>query len=162
MLGTLGLCRHLPTGSDALIHRSGGRPQIRSRPLLGPSGRDGHRLTSPPARGPRGERIAAAYLTGAGLDVLDRNGRCLEGELDIVAREGDALVFCEVKTRRGVGYGHPVEAVTSAKQRRLRVLAQRWLAAHDEHAPELRFDVVGVLVRTSGPAAVTHLRAAFL
>ena len=111
--------------------------------------------------GAHGERIAAAFLTDAGLRLLDRNWRCREGELDIVAREGDALVFCEVKTRRGVGYGFPVEAVTFAKQRRLRVLAQRWLAAHDEHAPDLRFDVVGVLVRGSAPAVVTHLRAAF-
>jgi putative endonuclease len=109
-----------------------------------------------------GERIAAAYLTNAGLRLLDRNWRCREGELDIVARDRDALVFCEVKTRRGTGYGHPVEAVTPVKQRRLRTLAHRWLAAHDEHAPELRFDVVGVLVRPSRPAVVTHLRAAFL
>ena len=108
-----------------------------------------------------GERIAATYLTDVGLRLLDRNWRCREGELDIVAREGDALVFCEVKTRRGVGYGFPVEAVTHAKQRKLRVLAQRWLAAHDEHAPDLRFDVVGVLVRGTAPAVVTHLRAAF-
>jgi putative endonuclease len=111
--------------------------------------------------GAHGERIAAAYLTDAGLRVLDRNWRCREGELDIVAREGDALVFCEVKTRRGTGFGHPVEAVTATKQRRLRVLAQRWLAAHDEHAPDLRFDVVGVLVRPERPALVTHLRGAF-
>jgi putative endonuclease len=112
--------------------------------------------------GAHGERIAAAYLTDAGLRVLDRNWRCRDGELDIVAREGDALVFCEVKTRRGTGYGQPVEAVGRVKQRRLRTLAQRWLAAHDEHAPEVRFDVVGVLVRPARPALVTHLRAAFL
>ena len=111
--------------------------------------------------GAHGERIAAAYLTDSGLRVLDRNWRCRDGELDIVARDGDALVFCEVKTRRAVGFGHPVEAVGHAKQRRLRTLAQRWLAAHDEHAPELRFDVVGVLVRVNRPALVTHLRAAF-
>ena len=108
-----------------------------------------------------GERLAATYLTDAGLRVLDRNWRCREGELDIVARDRDALVFCEVKTRRGVGFGLPVEAVTPTKQRRLRTLAHRWLAAHDEHAPELRFDVVGVLVRPGRPALVTHLRAAF-
>jgi putative endonuclease len=112
--------------------------------------------------GVHGEQIAAAYLTDSGLRLLDRNWRCREGELDIVAREGDALVFCEVKTRRDVGYGHPVEAVTPAKRRRLRTLAHRWLAAHEEHAPELRFDVVGVLVHPSGPAVVTHLRSAFL
>ena len=111
--------------------------------------------------GSLGENIAVTYLTDAGLRVLDRNWRCREGELDVIAREGDALVFCEVKTRRGVGFGHPVEAVTAVKQRRLRTLAQRWLAAHDEHAPELRFDVVGVLVRPGRPALVTHLRAAF-
>ena len=111
--------------------------------------------------GALGERIAADHLTDAGLRLLDRNWRCREGELDVVARDRDALVFCEVKTRRGTGYGHPVEAVTPAKQRRLRVLAQRWLAAHDEHAPEVRFDVVGILVGRDGPAQVTHLRAAF-
>jgi putative endonuclease len=111
--------------------------------------------------GSLGERVAVTYLTDVGLRVLDRNWRCREGELDIVAREGHSLVFCEVKTRRGTGFGHPVEAVTLAKQRRLRTLAQRWLAAHDEHAPELRFDVVGVLVRPARPALVTHLRAAF-
>jgi putative endonuclease len=111
--------------------------------------------------GARGERIAAAYLTDSGLRVLDRNWRCREGELDLVARDGDALVFCEVKTRRGTGFGHPVEAVTPAKQRRLRVLAQRWLSGHDEHAPDVRFDVIGVLVRPGRPALVTHLRGAF-
>ena len=108
------------------------------------------------------EAIAVAFLIDHGLRVLDRNWRCREGELDIVARDSGALVFCEVKTRRGTGFGHPVEAVTPAKQRRLRTVAQRWLADHDEHAPELRFDVVGVLVRPSRPALVTHLRAAFL
>jgi putative endonuclease len=111
--------------------------------------------------GARGEQIAVAYLTDTGLRVLDRNWRCREGEIDLVARDGEALVFCEVKARRGLGYGHPAEAVTPAKRRRIRVLAQRWLAAHDEHAPEVRFDVVGVLVRTGAPAEVTHLRGAF-
>jgi putative endonuclease len=121
----------------------------------------GRRVPTTTDLGGRGERIAAAYLTDQGLRVLDRNWRCRDGELDIVAREGRALVFCEVKTRTATGFGLPVEAVTPAKQRRLRVLAQRWLAAHDEHAPDVRFDVVGVLVPSSGPARVTHLRAAF-
>ena len=115
----------------------------------------------PPRLGAHGEQLAVDFLTDEGLRVLDRNWRCRDGELDIVARDGDALVFCEVKTRRGTGFGHPVEAVGRVKQRRLRTLAQRWLAAHDEHAPQLRFDVVGVLVRSEGPALVTHLPAAF-
>jgi putative endonuclease len=127
----------------------------------GPLTADGRGVSTTTELGVRGEHIAAVYLTHAGLRVLDRNWRCREGELDIVARDGDALVFCEVKTRRGTGFGYPVEAVTAVKQRRLRVLAQRWLAAHDEHAPDLRFDVVGVLVRPARPALVTHLRGAF-
>ncbi|MGY1713611.1 YraN family protein [Geodermatophilus sp. SYSU D01106] len=118
-------------------------------------------MPTPSELGSRGESIAATYLTDAGLRVLDRNWRCRDGELDIVARDGAAIVFCEVKTRRATGFGHPVEAVPATKQRRLRTLAQRWLAAHDEHAPDLRFDVVGVLVRPAGPALVTHLRGAF-
>ena len=121
--------------------------------------------TPPPdhraALGAYGERVAARALTDAGLRVLDRNWRCRDGELDLVARDGDALVFCEVKTRTGTGFGHPAEAVTPGKRRRLRVLASAWLAAHDHHAPDLRFDVVGVHVPPSGPARVTHLRNAF-
>ena len=118
-------------------------------------------MSSTSELGARGEQIAVAYLTDSGLSVLDRNWRCREGELDVVAREGDALVFCEVKTRRGIGYGDPGEAVTAAKAGRIRVLAQRWLAAHDEHARDVRFDVVGVLVRPERPALLTHLRGAF-
>jgi putative endonuclease len=113
------------------------------------------------ALGAYGERVAVRALTDAGLHVLGRNWRCRDGELDVIARDGDALVFCEVKTRTGTGFGQPAEAVTAAKQRRLRRLAQAWLAAHDHHAPDLRFDVVGVQVPTSGPVRVTHLRNAF-
>ena len=111
--------------------------------------------------GALGEQIAVRYLTDAGLTVLDRNWRSRRGELDVVARDGDALVFCEVKARRGTGYGVPAAAVTADKQQRLRLLARAWLAAHDEHARDIRFDVVAVLVTRGRPARVTHLRAAF-
>ena len=63
--------------------------------------------------GALGEQIAVRYLTDAGLAVLDRNWRSRRGELDVVARDGDALVFCEVKARRGTGYGVPAAAVTA-------------------------------------------------
>ncbi|KQS73173.1 YraN family protein [Modestobacter sp. Leaf380] len=113
------------------------------------------------ALGALGEQLAVGYLTDRGLTVLDRNWRTRHGELDVVARDGDAIVFCEVKARRGTGYGFPAAAVTPLKQQRLRSLALQWLAAHDHHARELRFDVVAVLVRPGRPAEVTHLPAAF-
>jgi putative endonuclease len=126
-----------------------------ARPIAGP------RPYARAALGAYGERVAVRLLTDQGLEVLDRNWRCRAGELDVVARDGTALVFCEVKTRRASGFGHPVEAVTAVKRRRLRQLARAWLDAHDHHAPDLRFDVVGVLVPCSGPPRVTHLRNAF-
>jgi putative endonuclease len=106
--------------------------------------------------GARGERIAAAYLTRAGLRLLRANWRCREGELDT-----DALVFSEVRTPRGLGYAHRIEAVIPAKLRRLRTLAWGWLAAHDGHVPALCFDVAGVHSPVSGSARVVHLRNAF-
>lgn len=108
-----------------------------------------------------GERVATRHLVTEGMQILDRNWRCRHGEIDIVAREADSLVFCEVKTRRGAGYGAPVEAVVAAKARRLRRLAAQWLATNHEHARDIRFDVIGVLPRRSGAAAVEHVRGAF-
>src|ERR1700730_7564329 len=84
------------------------------------------------AIGAYGERVAALALTGAGMVVLDRHWRCASGELDIVARDGNTIVFCEVKTRRGAGFGTPVEAVGYAKVRRLRALGSLWLATHSD------------------------------
>jgi putative endonuclease len=84
-----------------------------------------------------------------------------EGELDLVVRRDRTLVFCEVKTRRGTGFGLPAEAVTVAKQRRLRGLALRWLEARGVHAKELRFDVASVLVAADAPPAIEVIEAAF-
>ena len=113
------------------------------------------------AVGRYGEDVAARHLADAGLEILARNWRCTEGEIDLVAREGDVLVICEVKTRSSEAFGLPVEAVTRRKAERLRRLACRWLAAHEVHSVEVRFDVVGVLRSRSGPAQVQHLRGAF-
>jgi putative endonuclease len=81
--------------------------------------------------------------------VLDRNWRCSGGEIDLVARRGPTLVFCEVKTRTSTRYGEPFEAVTSAKQTRIRRLAARWLrergAAMAVRPNAIRFDVASVL-----------------
>ncbi len=124
------------------------------------------------ALGRYGENVAASHLVAAGLTVVARNWRCREGEVDIVALEGDVLVMCEVKTRRGVGFGTPLDAITPAKAARLRRLALRWLADQRASVPEgsaselaryaeVRFDVVSVLRPLSGPTTVEHLRGAF-
>ena len=113
--------------------------------------------------GRRGEDTAAEYLRERhGMVVLSRNWRCREGELDIVATDPEhRLVVCEVKTRSGVGYGEPAEAVTTRKIRRIRRLANLWMAAHQVEWVELRFDVVAVLLPPGGPATVAHYPAAF-
>ena len=106
-----------------------------------------------------GEEIAARHLMDDGLRVLDRNWRCSEGELDIVARDGPGtLVFCEVKTRRSLRHGTPVEAVDEEKSRRLRRLAAAWLKAHPRRADRLRFDVIGILVSREGTLRLSHRR----
>lgn len=114
-----------------------------------------HRVAS--AIGACGEELACTHLTDLGYEVVDRNWRCDQGELDIVARHGSCLVFCEVKTRRSTAFGSPVEAVTPVKAARLRRLAISWLRAHDQHADEVRIDVIGVLRPAHGPAEVEHL-----
>jgi putative endonuclease len=113
------------------------------------------------ALGQYGEQVAAEHLEEAGLRILDRNWRCPEGEIDIVAADGDTLVICEVKTRSGLGYGDPAEAVIAAKAARLRRLALRWLAADRPRWRDLRFDVVTVLRGPDGKPLVRHLRGAF-
>jgi putative endonuclease len=82
---------------------------------------------------------------GNGYVVVDRNWRCARGEIDLVARRGRTLVFCEVKTRSSDAFGSPAAAVTPAKQRRLRRLALQWLGDHPGTHGDLRFDVVAVV-----------------
>jgi putative endonuclease len=108
-----------------------------------------------------GEQVAVRHLEAAGLQILDRNWRCAEGEIDVVAADGDTLVICEVKTRSGPAFGDPAEAVDRTKAARLRRLALRWLAAHGLGWRDLRFDVVTVLRRPDGEPVVRHLRGAF-
>jgi putative endonuclease len=98
--------------------------------------------------GARGEDRAAEWYRAAGYEVIARNWRCAEGELDLVVVQPGQLVFCEVKTRTSDRFGVPAEAVTGAKQRRLRTLAARFLAEHPRAvgsaARSIRFDVAAV------------------
>jgi|SRR5918997_242631 putative endonuclease len=107
-----------------------------------------------------GEDHAARLLERAGLRVVDRNWRCPQGELDLVATRGDLVVFCEVKTRRSRSWGEPSEAVHPRKQARIRRLAGRWLAEHRGRGRTVRFDVVSV-VQGEGRVDVAHIPDAF-
>src|SRR5689334_18852057 len=107
-----------------------------------------------------GEDLAARYLTKHGFAVLERNWRCGLGEIDIVAREGDTLVICEVKTRRGLGYGSPLESITYRKLTTLRKLAGAWLRSHQVRPREVRIDIVAVMLSQGAPPQVDHLRGA--
>jgi putative endonuclease len=110
------------------------------------------------ALGRFGEGLAAEHLAEQGLRVLARNWRCSVGEVDIVAADGDTLVICEVKTRRGVQFGHPLEAVTPTKHGRLLRLAVEY-RRHTGYPPaRLRVDVVGVLVPRGGRPTIEHVR----
>jgi putative endonuclease len=96
------------------------------------------------AYGAFGERVVATWYERRGCTVLARNWRCREGELDLVVRDGTTIVFCEVKARRTPALGGGFEAVTAAKQARLRRLAVRWLAESAEPRQAIRFDVAAV------------------
>jgi putative endonuclease len=111
------------------------------------------------ALGQWGEELAARSLTDVGMAILDRNWRCDLGEIDIVARSGDALVVVEVKTRTTDLFGPPTAAVTPTKAARLRRLAARWLAEHTLTAREVRIDIVSILVPHDGQPEVEHLEA---
>ncbi|WNZ08380.1 YraN family protein [Streptomyces sp. 11x1] len=114
------------------------------------------------ALGKYGEDLAARRLVEAGMTVLERNWRGgRSGEVDIVARDGDALVVCEVKTRRAGPFEHPMAAVTPTKAERLRRLAERWLQEHGGSPPGgVRIDVVGVVLPDRGAPVVEHVRGA--
>lgn len=108
--------------------------------------------------GQQGEQLAAEFLADAGLSVISRNWRCSLGEIDIVALEGRTLVVCEVKTRSGVRFGTPLEAITWQKARRLRGLAVAWVRAHGLVFDEIRIDAIGVLRAASGEFSIEHVR----
>jgi putative endonuclease len=111
------------------------------------------------ALGAYGEELAARMLTTElGMVLLDRNWRCPEGELDLVLRDGDVLVACEVKTRRGDGCGSPHEAVGDAKLDRLHRLVWRWAEERGIRPAGTRVDLVAVRRPRRGAAVLDHVR----
>lgn len=133
------------------------------------------------AVGARGEAIAAGFLEGIGYRILDRNWHSRYGELDLVAVDGDTLVAVEVKTRTGLGYGHPLQAITQRKADRLRRLLLDWCRTHSAVAntsnptyvaqagveaagtartwwAQLRVDAIGIVLRPGVSPSIEHLQ----
>ncbi len=113
------------------------------------------------AMGLAAEAAAAGFLERAGLRVIGRNVRFAEGEIDLVCRDGDVVVFVEVKCRRAEWGDGPEAAVSRAKRRRLVRLAQHYLKRHGLDAARCRFDVVAVTLQAGGGSRIRHLAAAF-
>lgn len=97
------------------------------------------------ALGARGEAMAARWYEDNGYEVIDRNWRTRDGELDLVVRRSRMVVFCEVKTRSSLAFGSPAEAVTRDKRQRIRLLAAKWLETAPFRPARIRFDVAAVL-----------------
>lgn len=111
--------------------------------------------------GKKGETLASDFLKARGYTILTRNYRRRSGEIDIIAMEGDYLVFIEVKTRRGTSHGHPLEAITARKQRQISKVAQCYLAENNLFDKEARFDVVSVVMSKSNQAQIEIITNAF-
>lgn len=115
-------------------------------------------MADPQGRGAAAEDAALALLQAHGLRLLQRNYRCRGGEIDLVMRDGETLVFVEVRARASARYGLALESVDARKQRRLLFAARHWLMRHPEDMGRvLRFDVVGF----QGAEAAEWLRGAF-
>jgi len=110
--------------------------------------------------GAQGEEIAVRYLTGRRYEIVERNYRCRHGEIDIIARRRNVLVFVEVKTRRSRAFGSPLEAVSLKKQRSISAAAQTYLQHNRLAGCAARFDVIGVLL-CGGATDLEHIENAF-
>ena len=113
-----------------------------------------------PTEGTAGETAAARYLIERGYHVLERNFRCRGGEIDLIALDGGTLVFVEVKLRRTLARGTPLEAVTALKQARVRKADQQYLGFCGRVFSRIRFDVICIM-KTPKITDITHMKAAF-
>jgi len=111
--------------------------------------------------GDRGEQLAADHLVRAGWTVLSRNFRLGRKEIDLVARRGEVVAFVEVKTRAGLGYGHPLEAITAKKRREIHQVAAAWIDRHGKPGDVYRFDAVAILLPSGGEPRIEHVEDAW-
>jgi len=111
--------------------------------------------------GRRGEKLAADHLVASGYQIVERNWRCKQGEIDIVASKDGEIIFVEVKTRSSLAFGHPLEAITVTKLARLRRLAGAWCQEHPEVRASVRIDAIAILAPTRGLIEIEHLERVF-
>ena len=111
--------------------------------------------------GDRGENIAADYLVNEKFEIIKRNYRYGHGEIDIVAKDNDVLVFIEVKTRKNLEFGPPELAVTKNKQSQIRRIAQAYLVENEISDIDCRIDVVAILLKKNLPPKINHIKNAF-
>ncbi len=107
------------------------------------------------------EELAAAYLEQQGYQIIARQYRCRQGEIDLVARDGENIVFIEVKGRRSARFGLPQEAVDLRKQQRIRRVAQHFLWSNRQSESLCRFDVIAISSTGSGNHSIRHIEGAF-
>lgn len=111
--------------------------------------------------GDRGEALAAAYLEGSGWSILNRNFRMGRKEIDLVAERGGVVAFVEVKTRAGLGYGHPLEAITWKKRREIQQVAAAWIDRNGSLRYAYRFDAIAILIEAGGEPRIDHIEDAW-
>lgn len=107
-----------------------------------------------------GEKLAAGMLIDKGYDIVETNFRCREGEIDIIARDGDCLVFVEVRAKRSRRFGTPEESITARKRQRIRIAAARYQQQHDNLPESWRIDVVAVEMAGNRLLRIEHIESA--
>jgi putative endonuclease len=113
------------------------------------------------ALGDRGEALAATFLAGRGWKILHRQYRIGHREIDLVARSGEVVAFVEVKTRGGLGYGHPLYSITRKKRREIQQVAQAWIERHGAPGDVYRFDAIAILLPVGGEPVIEHVEDAW-
>ncbi len=111
--------------------------------------------------GKKGEKVAVKYLKKSGFEIVECGFKAMRGEIDIIARENDTIVFVEVKTRRTDEFGSPFEAVDLKKQAQIKKIASIYISKRYQKFIPCRFDVVGIIVRERGDYEISHIRNAF-
>lgn len=106
-----------------------------------------------------GELMAARYLEMRGYRVLDQNWRCPRGEIDLIVENAGVVIGVEVKTRSDLSHGHPFEAISSMKLRRMRGVLIAWCASQGALVPALRLDAIAIVWSPGKPSTIEHLKA---